>query len=143
MYPLSTVYAKKLLKCNWTHKLLVYAGDVNLLCETINIVKEHIEALLDASKEIGRQVKTEKTKNIYMSRHKTSRHNHYTRVIQKVRFPILYLNKITTYRVTHEAEIQSHISFTSPHSDQVCLDTYHSDISICRVLHRKKYVLGR
>jgi hypothetical protein len=58
------------------------------------------------------------------------------RVIQKVRFPIFYLNKIT-YRVTHEAEIQSHISFTSPHRHQVCLDTYHSDISICQVLRRK------
>jgi hypothetical protein len=60
-----------------------------------------------------------------------------TRVIQKVRFSIFYLNEITTYRVTHEAEIQSHISFTSPHIHQVCLDTY-SDISICQVLHRKK-----
>jgi hypothetical protein len=35
------------------------------------------------------------------------------RVIQKVRFPTFYLNKTTTYRVAHEAEIQSHISFTS------------------------------
>jgi hypothetical protein len=51
---------------------------------------------------------------------------------------MFYLNKITTYRVTHETEIQSHISFTSPHNDQVCLDTYHSNISICQVLHRKK-----
>jgi hypothetical protein len=52
----STIYGlcKKLFKCNWTYKLLVYAGDVNLLCETINIIKEHIEALLDASKESGR-----------------------------------------------------------------------------------------
>jgi hypothetical protein len=47
-----------------------------------------------------------------------------TREIKKVRVPIFYLNKITTYRVTHEAEIQSHISFTSPHSHKVCLDTY-------------------
>jgi hypothetical protein len=60
------------------------------------------------------------------------------RVIQKVRFPIFYLNKITTYRVTHETELQSHISFTSPHSHQVCLDTCHSDISIYQALHRKK-----
>jgi hypothetical protein len=35
-----------------------------------------------------------------------------------------------------------YISFTSPHSHQVCLDTYHSEISICQVLHRKKCVLG-
>jgi hypothetical protein len=43
----------------------------------------------------------------------------YTRVIQKGRFPIFHLNKITTYRATHEAEIQSHISFTSPQSSSL------------------------
>jgi hypothetical protein len=32
----------------------------------------------------------------------------------------------------HEAEIQSYISFTSPHSHQVCLDTYHSDIQFLK-----------
>ena len=35
-------------------------------------------------------------------------------------------------------EKHSHISLTSPHSHLGCLDTYHSDISICQVLHRKK-----
>jgi hypothetical protein len=63
-------------------------------------------------------------------------------VIQKVKFPIFYLNKITIYRVTHEAEIQSHIRFTSPHIHQVCLDAYQSDKSICQVLHIQKCVLG-
>jgi hypothetical protein len=66
----------------------------------------------------------------------------YTRVIKKVRFHILYLNKIETYGVTREPEIQSQISFTFPHSHQDCLDTYRSEISICQVLHRKKCVLG-
>jgi hypothetical protein len=65
-----------------------------------------------------------------------------TRVIQKVRFPIFYLNKITN-RVTHEAEIQSHIRFTSPHSHQVCLYTYHSDVSTCQVLHKEKKMRPR
>ena len=54
-------------------------------------------------------------------------------VVQKVKFPIFYL-----YRATHEVEIHSHISFTSPDSHLGCLDTYHSDISICHALHRKK-----
>jgi hypothetical protein len=58
----------------------------------------------------------------------------------KIKVPIFYLNKVTTYRVTHEAEVQS-ISFTSPNSHEVCLYTYHSDISICQLLHRKKCVL--
>jgi hypothetical protein len=59
----------------------------------------------------------------------------------KSKVTYFYLNKIT-YKETHEAEIQSHISFTPPHSHQVCLDTYHSDIPICQVLHRKKLCPG-
>jgi hypothetical protein len=34
--------------------------------------------------------------------------------------------------------MQSHISFTSPYSHQVCLDNYRSDISIYQTLRRKK-----
>jgi hypothetical protein len=39
----------------------------------------------------------------------------YMYVVQKVRFPIFYLNKITTHRATNNIKIHSHISFTSPH----------------------------
>jgi hypothetical protein len=64
-------------------------------------------------------------------------------VVQKVRFPIFYLNKITRYIVTYEVELYSHISFTFSNSHQVCLDTYHSNISICQVLHRRNVGPGQ
>jgi hypothetical protein len=65
---------------NGTHQLLVYADDVNLLGDNINII---ISYLLDASKEIGLKVNEEKTKYMFMSRQQTTRQTYYTKVANK------------------------------------------------------------
>jgi hypothetical protein len=73
---------KEGLELNRTH-LLVYADDVNLLGENINILKKNAEALLDASKEIGLEVNCEKTKYMFTSRHQTAGQSNYIRVANK------------------------------------------------------------
>jgi flagellar biogenesis protein FliO len=43
-------------KLNGTHKLLVYADDVNMLKGSIHVIKKNAGALVVASKEIGLEV---------------------------------------------------------------------------------------
>jgi hypothetical protein len=53
---------------NGTHPLLTYVDDVNIVGET-DTVEKNTEALLDASKEVGLKVNSEKTKYMLMPRY--------------------------------------------------------------------------
>jgi hypothetical protein len=57
------------LKLNGTHQLLAYADDVNLLGDNIDTIKKNMETLMDASKEVGLEIKAEKTKYMLLSRY--------------------------------------------------------------------------
>jgi hypothetical protein len=60
------------LKLNGTHQLLVYADDMNLLGDNIDTIKKNTGTLIDASKEVGIEVNTEKTKYMLLSRHQNA-----------------------------------------------------------------------
>jgi hypothetical protein len=61
------------LKLNGTHQLLAYADAVNILGENMYTIQKNTEALLDAGKEVGLEVNSEKTKYILMSRKKAGK----------------------------------------------------------------------
>ena len=52
----------------FTHHLLAYADDVNILGGSAHTVKENAEALVVDTKEIGLEVNADKTKYMIMSR---------------------------------------------------------------------------
>src|SRR5215469_11502116 len=56
------------LKLNGTLQLLSYADDVNILGGSVDTVKKNAEALVAATKEIGLEVNTHKTKYMTVSR---------------------------------------------------------------------------
>jgi hypothetical protein len=64
------------LKLNGTHQLIVYADDANLLRDNIDTIKKNTETVIDASKEVGLDVNTEKCKYMLLSDHQNAGQTH-------------------------------------------------------------------
>jgi hypothetical protein len=68
------------MELNETHQLLIYADDINLLDDSINIIKVNKETLLETSRDVGLEINAEKTKYMIMSRHPNSGQNYNIRI---------------------------------------------------------------
>jgi ABC-type siderophore export system fused ATPase/permease subunit len=66
------------LKLNGTHQQFVYAEYMKILGDDRDAIKKNTQTLIDASKEIGLEVNTKKTKytSILLSSHQNARQNH-------------------------------------------------------------------
>jgi hypothetical protein len=60
----------------WTHQVLVYANDVNILGGSVHPVKRNAVALVVAGKEIGLDVNVDKIKCMVMSQDQNAGRSH-------------------------------------------------------------------
>jgi hypothetical protein len=104
------------LKLNGTHQLLIYADDVNLLDDNIDVMKKNMETLTDASKEVGLEVNTEKTKYMLLSRHQNAGQSYDIEIANVAKFR--YLGTTITDQNLIQEKIKRRLN-----SDNAC---YHS-----------------
>jgi hypothetical protein len=97
------------LEMNGTQQLLVYADNINLLEHSINTIKVNRETLLGASKDVGLEINTEKTKYMIMSHHKNSGWNQNIRIANELfenvaKFKYLGMTQIRIFTMKSRAD---------------------------------------
>jgi hypothetical protein len=101
------------LKLNGTHQLLAYADDDNIVGGNTDTIKKNMEALLDASKEVGMEVNTEKTKYMLMSRSQKVGQKHSIKILNRSFEDVAefkYLGTTLTYQNCMHKEIKSKLN---------------------------------
>jgi hypothetical protein len=117
------------LKLYGTHQLLAYADNVTIVGENIDTIKKNIEALLDASKEVGLEVNTDKTKYMLMSRSQKIGQKHSIKIAIRSFEDVVKLKYLgttpTDQNYLHE-EIKSRLN-----SGNACYHSVQSLLSSC------------
>jgi hypothetical protein len=100
------------LKLNVTHQFLAYADDVNILGGRAHTVKENVETLVVATKEIGLEVNADKTTYMVMSQDRNAERDDSVKTdnssIKRVK-EFKYLGTMLTDQNSIQEEIKSRL----------------------------------
>jgi hypothetical protein len=117
------------LKLNGTHQLLAYVDDTNIVGENADTIKKNMEAVLDASKQVGLEVNPEKTKYMLMSRSEKIGQKHSIKIANKSFEDVAkfkYLGTILTDQNWMHEEITSRLNLGN-----ACYHSVQSLLSSC------------
>jgi hypothetical protein len=101
-----------------TLQLVVYADDINLLGNNIVSIKKKKESPVDASRKIGLEINTEKTKYMLISHHQNAGHNYNIKIANRCFENVAqlrYLRMIVTNQNMIQEEIKRRLNL-----DNVC-----------------------
>jgi hypothetical protein len=120
---------------------LVYADDVNLLGNSVNIIKENSETFLKASRAIGLEINAEKTKYMIMSHHPNSGQNQNIKIVNEV-FESVATFKYLGMTLTNQSDIHHEIK-SRLNSGNACYYSVQNLLSSCLLSKNLKIKIYR
>jgi hypothetical protein len=128
------------LKLNGIHQLLAYADDMKLLGGDIDTINKNMQILIDACKEVGLEVNTEKIKYMLLSRDQNAGQNRVIKIgnrsfenVSKFK----YLGTTTTNQNLIQEEIKRRLNPLVMHATTRCR-TF-CPLVCCRNMYRLEY----